>query len=232
MKVFKNNLIKNIKKFNSYIKHEIEKKYTENNTESNTENNTESDTENNTKPVTKIVDKKKNTKPDTKLDKDLATNDEIKKHIIDKQKIIKKRYKSLLEIKKTIKNNIELIYSALKKLPKESQPKLTELIRLDTISNDSINVVWREIYERDRKVFKKIDINKIKNVDTFIQKLKIVINNKKQLLKTLIIVKLNCIITDIKTKSKIDNIYNFNDKVKLFMINDDLAKYLKILKNT
>ena len=74
MKVFKNNLIKNIKKFNSYIKHEIEKKYTENNTA----------------PVTKI-DAKKNTKPDTKLDKDLATDDEIKKHITDKQIIIIKK---------------------------------------------------------------------------------------------------------------------------------------------
>ena len=54
---------------------------------------------------------------------------------------MKQRFKSLLQTKKTIKNNIELIYSALKKLPKESQQKLTELIRLDTISNDSINVV-------------------------------------------------------------------------------------------
>ena len=64
---------------------------------------------------------------------------------IDEQKLIKKRYKSLLQTKKTIKNNIELIYSALKRLPKESQPKLTELIRLDTISNDSISVVWRDL---------------------------------------------------------------------------------------
>ena len=123
-----------------------------------------------------------------------------------------------------------MIYNAFKKLPNESQSKLIKLVRLDTILNDSINVIWHEIYERDRKVFKKIDINKIKNVDTFIQKLKIVINNKKQLLKTLIIVKLNCIISDIKTKSKIDNAYNFNDKDKLFMINDDLDKYIKILK--
>ena len=222
MKVFKNNLIKRIKKYNSYIKHEIEKKYTE--------NNTESDTENNTEPVTKIVDKKKNTKPDTKLDKDLATIDEIKKHIIDKQKLIKKRYNSIFEIKKTIKNNINLVYNSLKKLPNESQPKLIELIRLDTILNDSINVLWHEVYERDRKVFKKIDINKIKRVDTFIRKLNIVINNKKQLLRTLIIPKLNCIISDINTKSKINNVYNFNDEDKLFMINDDLDKYMKILK--
>ena len=164
MKMFENNVIKRIKKYNSYIKHEIEKKYTENNTESNTENNTESDTENNTKPVTKIVDKKKNTKPDTKLDTDLATIDEIKKH--NRQTKNNKRYKSILEIKKTIKNNIDLVYNALKKLPNESQSKLIELVRLDTILNDSINVVWCEIYERDRKVFKKIDINKIKNVDT------------------------------------------------------------------
>ena len=60
----------------------------------------------------------------------------------------------------------------------------------------------------------------------------IVINNKKQLLKTLIIVKLNCIISDINTKSKINNVYNFNDKDKLFMINDDLDKYMKILKKS
>ena len=69
MKVFKNNLVKRIEKFNSYIKYEREKKYTENNTEL----------------VTKIVVKKKNTKPDTKPDNDLFTNDEIKTYIIDKK---------------------------------------------------------------------------------------------------------------------------------------------------
>ena len=81
MKVFKNNLVKRIEIFNSYIKYETEKKYTE--------NNTEPDTENNTKPVTKIVVKNKNTNPDTnpdtKPDNDLATNDEIKAYIVDKK---------------------------------------------------------------------------------------------------------------------------------------------------
>ena len=64
---------------------------------------------------------------------------------------MKQRYKSLLEIKKTIKNNIDLVYNALKKLLNESQPKLIELFRLDTLLNDSINAIWREIYERDKK---------------------------------------------------------------------------------
>ena len=108
MKVYKNNLIKTIEKFNSFIKHEIEKKYTENNTEPHTENNTEPHTENNTEPDTEIVAKKKNTKPDAKINTDLATSDDIKAHIIDKQKLIKQRYKGLLETKKAIKNNIAI----------------------------------------------------------------------------------------------------------------------------
>ena len=68
-----------------------------------------------------------------------------------------------------------MIYSALKKLPNELQPKLTELFKLDTILNDSTNVIWREIYERDKKGINKIDVNKIKNVDCFIDQLKNII---------------------------------------------------------
>ena len=83
-------------------------------------------------------------------------------------------------------------------LPNESQQKLTELLRLDTILNDSINVIWREIYERDKKSIKKIDVNKIKNVDGFIYQLKNIINNKTVLLKTSVIVKINVIISNLK----------------------------------
>ena len=104
-----------------------------------------------------------------------------------------------------------MIYSALKRLPKESQPKLTELIRLDTISNDSINVIWREIYERDKKGIKKIDVNKIKNFDGFIHQLKIIINNEIWFLKTSVIVKLNLIISDLKEKSGMDDVHNYDD---------------------
>ena len=72
-----------------------------------------------------------------------------------------------------------MVYYVLKKLPNESQSKLIELVRLDTLLNDSINVIWREIYERDKQGLKKIDINNIKNVDIFIHHLNIIINNKK-----------------------------------------------------
>ena len=165
------------------------------------------------------IEKDTNNKP--------ATNVDIKAHIKNKQKLIKQRFKSLLKTKKTIKNNIELIYSSLKRLPKEPQPKLIELIRLNTMSNDSINVVWREIYERERK---KMDADKVKNVDDFIDQLINVINNKTILLKTTVITKLNCIISDLKVKSGMDDIYNFNDIDKLSKINNDLDKYMNHLK--
>ena len=57
-----------------------------------------------------------------------------------------------------------------------------------------------------------------------------VINNKKQLLKTLVIVKFNRTISDIKTKSNTDNVYNYDNTDKLFMIYNDLDKYIKRLK--
>ena len=57
----------------------------------------------------------------------------------------------------------------------------------------------------------------------------IIINNKKQLLKTLFIVKLNRIISDIKEKSKTDDVYNFNDRDKLLLIYNDLDKYINHL---
>ena len=60
--------------------------------------------------------------------------------------------------------------------------------------------------------------------------LNIVINNKQLLLKTLVIVKLNRIISEINTKSNIGDVYNYNDKDKLFMIYNDLDKYMKHLK--
>ena len=165
VKDFKKAVIKSIDKFNSCNKQETKKKDTEKEhiEKANDKNSVEEDTN----------------KP--------ATNGDIKAHIKDKQKLIKQRFKSLLKTKKTVNYNIELIYSSLKRLHKEPQPKLIELIRLDTMSNDSINVAWREIYERERETFKKIDVNEVKNVDNFIDKLINVINNKTILLKTTVI---------------------------------------------
>ena len=57
-----------------------------------------------------------------------------------------------------------------------------------------------------------------------------VINNKTVLLKTTVIVKLNCIISDFIVKSGMDDVYNFNDNDKLPKIENDLDKYMNHLK--
>ena len=81
-----------------------------------------------------------------------------------------------------------------------------------------------------KKGIKKIDVNKIKNVVVFIHQLKIIINNKIILLKTSVIVKLNLIISDLKEKPGMIDVYNYNDIDKLFMIYNGLDKYMKHLK--
>ena len=43
-------------------------------------------------------------------------------------------------------------------------------------------------------------------------------------------VKLNCVISDLKVKSGMDNIYNFDDKDKLSKMDKDLDKYMIHLK--
>ena len=90
--------------------------------------------------------------------------------------------------------------------------------------------MWREIHDRDKKCIKKIDINKLKNIDSFIYELNATINHKILLLKTSVIVKLNVIINDIKNNSDMDYIYNYSNKDKLFMIYNNLEKYMKHLK--
>ena len=61
-------------------------------------------------------------------------------HLPNKNQIaVKNRHKSLLETK-TMRNNIDSIYSGLRKLPSESQLKANELIELDTILNNLINI--------------------------------------------------------------------------------------------
>ena len=152
LKYFKSQLRKLINRFNLYIKED-----TKNNTKPDTKNHTEPDTKSNTEPDTKNnteSDTKNNTKPHTKDDIESNIND-IRASIRKNQITIKNRYKSLLETKKTIRNNIDSVYSRLKKLPSELQLKANEFTKLDIILNDSINVIWCEIHERDKKAIKK-----------------------------------------------------------------------------
>ena len=121
IKDFRRVITKSIDKFNSYIKLDIKKKDIEkkNIEKEDIEKKDTVKKDTGKKYLEKINTQKNSIKHDTKNNNKPDTSPDIKAHIIDKQKLIKQRYKSLLETKKTIKNNIELTYSALKKLPKE-----------------------------------------------------------------------------------------------------------------
>ena len=50
------------------------------------------------------------------------------------------------------------------------------------------------------------------------------------MLKTTVITKINCIIGDLKVKSGMDDVSNFNDIDKLSKVNNDFNKYMNRLK--
>ena len=114
IKDFKRVVIESIEKFISYIKLETKKEDIE---KKDIEKKDIKKKDTAKEHIEKINTKKNSIEHDA--NNKPATSADIKTHIIDKQKLIKQRYKSLLETKKTFKDNIELIYSALKKLPNE-----------------------------------------------------------------------------------------------------------------
>ena len=122
LKDFKRVIIKPIDKFNSYIKLDIKKKDIENkdiekkDIEKKDIEKKDIEKKDTVKEYREKINTKKNriehdAKNNNKSDTKLTTSADIKAHIIDKQKLIKQKYKSLFETKKTIKNNIELIYN-------------------------------------------------------------------------------------------------------------------------
>ena len=97
LKDFKSIIIKSVDKFNSYIKLDIKKKYIEQKDiekkDIKKKDMEKKDTNNSIKHVVKI----------NKPDNGLASSADIKAHIIDKRKLLKERYNSLLKTKKLSK---------------------------------------------------------------------------------------------------------------------------------
>ena len=60
--------------------------------------------------------------------------------------------------------------------------RLIELNKIDTILDDALNVVWYEIYGKNRKSSIIINIDKYNDIDGYVSKLTDVINNKINLI--------------------------------------------------
>ena len=67
----------------------------------------------------------------------------------------------------------------------DSWLRVVELNNIDTILDDALNVAWYEIYGKNRKCSKIINIDTHKDIDGYVSKLTIIINNKLKLLNVM-----------------------------------------------
>ena len=67
----------------------------------------------------------------------------------------------------------------------DSWLRVVELNNIDTILDDALNVVWYEIYGKNRKSSKILNIDTHKDIDGYVSKLTIIINNKLKLLNVM-----------------------------------------------
>ena len=112
---------------------------------------------------TKYIDKGKTKYKDKDKTKTIIDKINNKKNLINKINI------RLSKAKTKVTNNIKSAYKAKCKLQDEiylndTWLRLDELNRIDTIFNDTLNVVWYEIYEKNRKSSKMFNTYKHKNI--------------------------------------------------------------------
>ena len=112
---------------------------------------------------TKYIDKSKTKYKDKDKTKTIIDKIDNKKNLINKINI------RLSKAKTKVINNIKSVYKAKCKLQDEiylndTWLRLDELNRIDTMFNDTLNVVWYEIYEKNKKSSKMITKVNIKTL--------------------------------------------------------------------
>ena len=86
----------------------------------------------------------------------------------------------------------------------DSWLRLVELSNIDTILDDALNVVWYEIYGKNRKSSKIINIDKHKDIDEYVSKLTDIINNKIKLTNVMSM-RIGRVMCNIKNKTNMVN---------------------------
>ena len=134
-------------------------------------------------------------------------------------------------------NNIKSVYKTMCKLQDEiysddSWLRLVELSNIDTILDDALNVVWYEIYGKNRKSSKIINIDKHKDIDEYVSKLTDIINNKIKLTNVMSM-RIGRVMCNIKNKTnmvneKIHKASEMNNDT-LHLIDDNLNEIITYL---
>ena len=131
------------------------------------------------------IPKKTNIKTKYKDRDNTIPKNNIKTEINNKKNLINKINIRLSKAKTKVTNNIKSVYKAKCKLQDEiylndTWLRLDELNRIDTIFDDTLNIVQYEIYGKNRKSSNIINIDKHKNIGKYVSKLEdIIINNIK-----------------------------------------------------
>ena len=141
--------------------------------------------------------------------------------INNKKNLINKINIRLSKAKTKVSNNIKSIYKALSKLQDDdSWLRVVELNNIDTILDDALNVVWYEIYGKNRKSSKIINIDTHKDIDGSVSKLTIIINNKLKLLNVMNM-GIGRVMCNIKNKTN-----TVNEKIRKASVMDNDTLYL------
>ena len=183
--------------------------------------------------------KKTNIKTKYKDKENTIPKNNIKTKINNKKNLINKINIRSSKAKTKVTNNIKSVYKAKCKLQDEiylndAWLRLNELNRIDTIFDDMLNVVWYEIYGKNRKSSKIINIGKHKNIGKYVSKLEdIIINNIK--LMSAMNMKITRTMCDIKNKTNMVNeiIHKASvmDNDTLHLIDDNLDEIITYLNN-
>ena len=141
--------------------------------------------------------------------------------INNKKNLINKINIRLSKAKTKVSNNIKSIYKALSKLQDDdSWLRVVDLNNIDTILDDALNVVWYEIYGKNRKSSKIINIDTHKDIDGSVSKLTIIINNKLKLLNVMNM-GIGRVMCNIKNKTN-----TVNEKIRKASVMDNDTLYL------
>ena len=152
--------------------------------------------------------------------------------------LINKINTRLAKAKTKVTNNIKSVYKATCKLQDEiysdddSWLRLVELNKIDTILDDALNVVWYEIYGKNRKSSKMINIDKHKDINGYVSKLTDIINNKIKLTNVMSM-RIGRVMCNIKNKTNMVNekIHKVSeiDNDTLHLIDDNLDEIITYL---
>ena len=124
----------------------------------------------NTSDKTTFKIKNKDKDKDKTTNKTKTKDKNILEKINNKIDTINELNKELTKIKAEVTKKIELIYESMCELQDEiysddSWLRLVELNKIDAIIDEALNVLWNEIYGKNRISPEKMNIDKHKDID-------------------------------------------------------------------